>query len=344
MTRRLVRVTAGAVGLVALLATGLFGAWGWRELHRPYASWSGGSVVVVLEPGLDAGDMLERLAAAGVIRRPRWVRAWLRATGGGSRLRAGEYAFERPLSPAEVLERLERGEVLLHPVTLPEGLTYREIAERLVQAGFGPRAELVAAFRDPAPVRDLDAQAVDLEGYLFPDTYHFPRQERPARIAQALVARFRELTGPEFVEEAERSGLGLRGAVILASMIEKETGVAGERSRISRVFHNRLARGMRLECDPTVVYALEQLGRAGVVLTYEDLRVVSPWNTYVVQGLPAGPIANPGRASLLAAVRPAAGEEVYFVAAPGGGHRFSADFAEHLRAVAEWRRYRRSSR
>jgi len=163
-------------------------------------------------------------------------------------------------------------------------------------------------------------------------------------IARTLVQHFMDVTGPEFIEEAASIGLGLRGAVTLASMIEKETSVGEERPRISQVFHNRLQRGMRLECDPTVIYAIERAGHSVKRLTYADLRFDSPWNTYVVRGLPAGPIANPGRESLLAALRPSAGRDLYFVAAPQGGHRFSPNHAAHLRAVADWRRYVRSSR
>jgi UPF0755 protein len=202
----------------------------------------------------------------------------------------------------------------------------------------------VETFSDPEMIRDLDPEAIDLEGYVFPDTYHFPRGEKPTRIVSALVQRFRDVMGDEFIEEADETGLGLRRAVILASMIEKETSLPDERERISGVFHNRLERGMKLECDPTVVYALEQAGRDVGRLTYQDLKFNSPWNTYAVAGLPRGPIANPGRESLLAALRPRAGKELYFVAAPGGGHQFSNDLAAHLRAVAVWRRHVRSSR
>jgi len=340
---RLARMVAVGALVAALAAVG-GSLWAWRELNRPYAGWSGSSAEVVVEPGLDAGSVLQRLFQAGVVRRPGLARAWLALEGRADRLRAGEYRFDAPASCLEVLDRIARGDVLLHAVTLPEGLTLVAIAARLEQAGFGPRAEQVAVFRDPSPILDLDPQALDLEGYLYPDTYHFPRGTSPERIAAALVGRFREVLGGSFLDEAERSGLGLRGAVILASMIERETAVAAERARISRVFHNRLAQGMRLECDPTVIYAIERSGGSVTRLTYADLRFESEWNTYVVAGLPQGPIGSPGRESLLAAVRPEPGQDLYFVAAPGGGHRFSSDFSAHLRAVAEWRSYVRSSR
>jgi UPF0755 protein len=331
-----------ALAIAAVLAAG--GAWAWLAIHARHAGWEGEAAHVVVEPGVDAGTILQHLSDVGVIRHPRLARAWLALGGGDGAMQAGEYRFDRPLSDAEVLARLGRGEVLLHRVTLPEGLSFVEIAGRLDAAGFGPRTELLARFEDPSRISDLDPEASDLEGYLFPDTYHFPRDAPPDLVVDSLVRRFREATGEEFVEAAAASGLGLRGAVILASMIEKETSVPRERERISQVFHNRLKRGMRLECDPTVLYALRRAGHAVNRLSYDDLKFDSPWNTYVVQGLPAGPIANPGRESLLASLNPSEGRELYFVAAPGGGHRFSESLAAHLEAVAEWRRYSRSSR
>jgi UPF0755 protein len=330
--------------VVGILAAGAGLGWTWLALERPHAGWQGEAVEVVLEPGVDAGTALRRLAAAGVVRHPRFASAWLTLRGRAGRIHAGEYRFDAPLSLVEVLERLERGEVILHPVTLPEGLNFVEIATRLERAGFGPREGFIEVFRNPAPVRDLDPEALDLEGYLFPDTYHFPRGETAERIAAAMVDRFREVMGPAFGEEAVVVGLSLRQAVILASMIEKETSVVDERERISQVFHNRMKRGMKLECDPTVIYALERAGRAVERLTYDDLRFDSPWNTYAVAGLPRGPIANPGSHSLWAALRPSTGNDRYFVAAPGGGHTFSESLDGHLRAVAEWRRHVRSSR
>jgi UPF0755 protein len=330
------------LGLAA--AAGGWVAWAWISLHTPYAGWDGKSAVVVLEPGLDAGSVLERLAGAGVLRRPRLARMWLSWVGGAERIHAGEYRFERAASPVDVLGRLDRGDVVLHAVTLPEGLTFTEVAERLQREGFGPLEELIATFRDPSVIRDVDPEAQDLEGYLFPDTYHFPRGARPEEIRDTLVRRFRDVMGRAFLDSAGRSELGVRGSVTLASMIEKETSLASERRRISQVFHNRLQRGMRLECDPTVIYALKRAGRPVKRLTYADLRFDSPWNTYVVSGLPSGPIANPGRESLLAALDPIDGDELYFVAAPDGGHRFSESLDGHRRAVAEWRRHVRSSR
>lgn len=340
VARRAVVSAAVAAGILLALAV----AETWVYLERPYAGWSGRGVTVELPRGLGAGAMVRRLHDAGVLRNPRLVTTWVVLSGRAGRLKAGEYRFERPMSPAEVVGILERGEVVLHAVTLPEGIGMGEVARRLEDAGVGVAAELLEAFHHPDAVRELDPEATDLEGYLFPDTYHLPRGQPPRRIASALVERFREITGPDYLEAAGTVGLSLREAVTLASMIEKETSVPAERWRISRVFHNRLRRGMKLQCDPTVIYALERAGRATARLTYADLQFDSPWNTYVVAGLPPGPICNPGRASLDAAVHPADGDELYFVASPGGGHEFSRDLPSHLEAVRRWRRSQRSSR
>lgn len=335
---------AAAALVAAALGTALVLQWARAELHRPFKGWSGEAASIELEPGLDAQSILERLGKAGVLERPGLALAWLRLRGGSQTLQAGEYRFDQPLSAIEVLERLAHGDILLHPVTIPEGLTLTEIADKLAGDGLGQRDALLAAFRDPAPIRDLDPAAVDLEGYLFPDTYRFSRNASPSQIVATLTQRFRVVTGPTYPLRAAAVGLDLRRAVILASMIEKETSIWAERGRISRVFHNRLGRKMRLECDPTVRYALERAGHPAARLTLHDLQFESPWNTYRVSGLPVGPIGNPGRASLEAAVGPVSGDELFFVAAPGGGHRFSRDLPAHLRAVDAWRAYLASSR
>ena len=339
--RRGLRVRHTVPALLAAVVLAALAGLAWT-LQVPYAGWSGPEAVVTLPRGTPARAMVDRLAGAGVVRFPAVLQAWITLTGASGRLQAGTYRFDRPLSPLEVLRKIEAGEVLVQAVTIPEGLDFGEIAARLAEAGFGSEEAFLRCFRDPAAVRDLDPTAPDLEGYLFPDTYHFPVGETPLHITEAMVRRFRHVASPALREEAARHGLSLRQAVTLASLIEEETSLPGERPRISRVFHNRLAAGMRLECDPTVLYGLRRQGVSVSRLFYKHLRQDSPWNTYVRAGLPVGPICNPGRASLEAAVRPAQGEELYFVAAPEGGHRFSRDLATHVRAVAQWRAYVRS--
>lgn len=331
-----------AAACVAVVAVAV--GWVWWELHTPHQVTAEGGAIVDLPRGMDAGSMLDRLYDAGVVRNPRLIRAWLVLRGGGGDLKAGEYLFAEPMSALEVLDKLSRGEVLLHPVTLPEGFDLEQTAARLAAEGFGEPAELLAAFRDPGGIRGIDPEAEDLEGYLFPDTYLLPRGETADRITRTLVERFKEAIGPDYAAQAEAAGLTVREAVTLASMIEKETAVPEERWRISRVFHNRLRGGMRLQCDPTVIYALEREGQEVGRLTYADLEFDSPWNTYHVYGLPPGPICSPGHDSLDAAVHPKEGDDLYFVASPEGGHRFSSNLQSHLEAVRQWRRHQHSLR
>lgn len=343
MTRLVGRLALAGLAVVILLVAGGT-AWAYLALNRPHAAWEGTSVDIVVPNGLSARETFARLAEAGVITHPRLLSRWIVLRGGGGAIHAGEYRFEEPASALAVLARLERGDVLLHSVTIPEGLDLIEIAERLALEGFGEEEALLAVFRDPSSILELDGAATDLEGYLYPETYHFPRGAGAQTIARTMVERFWREVGEDFPQRATEAGLTLREAVTLASMIERETSLPAERGKISRVFHNRLERRMRLQCDPTVAYALRREGREVDRLTYRDLEFDSPWNTYVSYGLPPGPIANPGKASLDAAVAPDDGGELYFVASPEGGHRFSMTLDAHLKAVAVWRRYSRSSR
>lgn len=344
--KRLLKLAAVLLGLAALAAGGA--AW-WlgRMLDTPYDGTDGTPVTVELERGMPARATLDALGDAGVVEYPDAVLAWLRFRGTAQDLQAGEYRFEGASTPRAVVGRLVRGDVVLHAFTIPEGLTVPSTIDRIVEAGFADRDALTAAAGSPealAAVRTFDPSAEEIEGYLFPDTYRFPRGESADRIVSAMIERFLEVVGAEFAEEARAVGLSPREAVVLASLIERETGVSAERARVSRVFHNRLERGMLMQCDPTVIYAIEREGREVRRLTLTDLRYDSPWNTYRYPGLPPGPICSPGRASLMAAVKPADGPELFFVAAPGGGHRFSETLAQHNAAVREWRRYSRSSR
>ncbi len=294
---------------------------------------------------MSAGAMLKRLGDAGVLERPRIARAYLSWTRGGALLHAGEYRFDRPAGPLEVLGRLREGDVLLHEVTVPEGLDLTQVAETFVAAGFADDESLRAAFADPAGIAERDSLATDLEGYLFPDTYRFSRDATADAIAARMLAQFEAAVGEDYATRAEAVGLTVRQAVTLASLIEEETSVPDERRRISAVFHNRLERRMPLQCDPTVLYALKRAGQPVARLYSKHLKFDSPYNTYRYRGLPPGPIANPGKASLDAAVDPIESRELYFVALPGrGGHAFSETLEQHNRAVARWRAYERSSR
>jgi UPF0755 protein len=238
-------------------------------------------------------------------------------------------------------------------VTVPEGLDLDETAERLARSGSWTQADLIAAFRDPTPLRDLglDPDATDLEGYLFPDTYNFPRGEPARGVARAMVQRFHEA----WIEALARTGLPVgdagagvtprvRDAATLASLVEKETGVVDEYPLVAGVYANRLRLGMRLECDPTVITALKRDGLwTGGPLLRKQLSHPSPWNTYAVAGLPPGPIASFGLGALIAALAPAETDAIFFVATGDGGHRFAATLSEHNRNVAAYREHEREA-
>jgi len=334
-----------ALLFAVLLGAGAAAGWFVHQLHQPYAGWAGKHVDLVLEPGISAGAMLKRLGDAGVLERPRVARAYLSWTGGGAQLQAGEYRFDEPSGPLTVLARLRDGDVLLHEITVPEGLDLDQVAALIAEAGFADERALRNAFAQAAGIAARDPDATDLEGYLFPDTYRFSRDTTADSIADQMLRQFDLAVGEDYASRAAAAGLSVREAVTLASLIEEETSVPDERSRISAVFHNRLTRRVPLQCDPTVLYALKREGKAVGKLYTKHLKFDSPYNTYRYPGLPPGPIANPGKASLLAAVEPLESREMYFVALPGRvGHAFSETLEQHNRAAARWRAYLRSSR
>ncbi|MBI3449789.1 MAG: endolytic transglycosylase MltG [Acidobacteria bacterium] len=322
--------------LIGVAAWALGGAF--ARFDTQYAGYQGGSAIVVIPAGSSPASVASALGDARVIRSPltfRWLARW---HGVSSKLQAGEYLFDRPQTTSQVIDRLVRGDVLLHRVTIPEGLTGAEALARVAEARLASVRDLEAALRDPAAIRDLDPKAADLEGYLFPETYRFARGTPASRIVAEMVGRFKGAFDASMRARAGELGMTVRQAVTLASLIEKETSLPAERGLVSAVFHNRLRAGMLLQCDPTVIYALVSSGRYRGTLTTSDLSFASPYNTYVSPGLPPGPIASPGRASLEAALHPADSRARYFVADGSGGHHFSETLEEHARAVERWRR------
>jgi len=288
---------------------------------------------VEIAPGATTARIGRQLEAAGIVR-SRYgfdiVRWWTRGT-----LKAGEYRFDHPAAATEVYERIARGDVFTKAVTIPEGANVFEIAARLEQAGFGTQREfLKEAATQVSLVTDLDPGAKSLEGYLFPDTYHFQRKATAAQICAAMVKRFRAVAGQ----------IGLKGnvhrVVTLASLVERETALDAERPLVASVFENRLAKKMPLMTDPSVIYGLELEGRWRGVIHESDLKRNTPYNTYLHAGLPPGPVANPGMRSLRAAMEPAKSDYLYFVAAgadPQGGSLFASTEKEHARNVASYR-------
>lgn len=303
---------------------------------RPYKGYSGNEQFVEIPAGAGPASIGRRLVEAGVIRDTLGFRYELARSGAGRRLQAGEYRFDRPMTVKEVVAKIARGDVHLLPITFREGLTILEMAQVFESKGFGPAAEFVAAASDPTPIRVLDSTARDLEGYLFPDTYTMARQATAAQLVTRMVAGFEQALTPKLRADAAARGLSVRELVTLASLIEKETGKAEERALVAAVYVNRLRIGMALQCDPTVIYALQRAGRYNGNLTRADLQSDSPYNTYRYPGLPPGPIAAPGRASLEAAIRPADAPYIYFVSRGDGSHAFATTLPEHNQNVFEF--------
>ena len=268
---------------------------------------------------------------------PLVFRLLVRSRGIGGQLKAGEYALEGPLSLEQIVELLARGEVVRREITIPEGRTLEEAAALAGAEGIVVDDFLDEA-RDPGLIRDLDPEASDLEGYLFPDTYEMPLTPDPARsLVRRMVHRFREVIGPEQERIAEKD-LDVRQVVILASLVEAETAAAEERPRIAAVFLNRLEKGMLLQTDPTIIYALKQEGRWNGNIRRKDLERDSPYNTYLHPGLPPGPIGSPGREAIRAILQPADTRDLYFVSRNDGTHQFSETLTEHNRAVDRYQR------
>ena len=332
-------VTWTLLVLLAVVIAG--GAWLYTSLRRPYKGYEASEQFVEIPPGTSTAGMGRRLAEAGVVRSAQSFRAgvWLR--GSGRRLQAGEYRFDRPMTVAEVVDKIARGDVYVRALTFREGLTIREMAAVFESAGYGSAADFVAASRNAALVRDFDPEAKDLEGYLFPDTYTLPRRTTAAQLVERMVSRFQKVLTSELRSRAAERGFTVRQVVTLASLVEKETAKAEERPVVAGVYANRLEMGMGLQCDPTVIYALMLAGRYDGNIRKGDLQIDSPYNTYRYAGLPPGPIAAPGEAALQAAADPADVPYIYFVSRNDGSHVFSATLEEHNRNVYNFQKLRR---
>jgi len=287
---------------------------------------------VLVKPKSSTRSIAAQLERAGIIRSAYAFLA-VHALKGRRTLKAGEYAFDHPATALEVYDRMARGEVYFHTVVIPEGYNIFDIAQALESSGVTTKAEFLNVARNERSlVADVDPQAPSLEGFLFPDTYHFSRTQSAKDMAAAMVKRFRQ--------EMQALGLStnIHHVVTMASIVEKETAIPGERPMVAGVFENRLAKRIGLATDPSVIYAALLAGRYRGAIHQSDLAFDSPYNTYRYAGLPPGPIANPGRASLEAAMRPLATDFLYFVADNKGGHNFARTIDEHNRNVANYRR------
>jgi UPF0755 protein len=251
------------------------------------------------------------------------------------KVHAGEYELSPGMTPAEILAMLLNGHVLLHPLTIPEGLTIVQIADLAAQDGLTDRAEFLRLAKDRTFIASLGIKAETLEGYLYPDTYKFPRAIKARDVLVAMVEQLKQVVGPDLLARMQELKMTMHEVLTLASVIEKETGSGDERPEISAVFHNRLKKHIPLQSDPTVIYGLPEFDGN---LHKKDLSSPSPYNTYRVQGLPPGPIASPGIQAIRATLYPSNSSFLYFVSRNDGTHQFSATLIEHNKAVEKYQK------
>ncbi len=325
---------------VILILVGVGGIVFYRSVMEPIGS-AGASYNIVLHPQDDAGDLRQRLAEAGLPVNRRLYNFFMSSTGADKHLQPGRYQVPGGMSHWKLAKFFRETMPELSRVTIPEGLTLKEIVPILVHEIPTDSNELVTLLEDARFREELDIPAPSFEGFLFPETYSFYPFQEPHEVVRTMVAMFREKFTPEMEQQRQRLNRPLLEIVTLASMIEAEAAAGSERELISSVFHNRLRQGMKLQCDPTVIYALGGLDRP---LLRDDLDYDSPYNTYVYFGLPPGPIGAPGQASLHAALFPATTDYYYFVATGDGHHIFTSTLAQHNQAVARAKRMWRALR
>jgi len=322
--------------LVAVIA-GAGGYWLYRQVIEPYRGYDSAEVFVDIPSGSGPARIGDKLVDAGVVRDRTIFRVALFISGRARALKAGEYRFTAPMHALDVIDKIARGDVYKRLLTFREGLTIAEMAQVFEEKGFGKADEFQKAAANVTLIADLDPSARDLEGYLFPETYSLPRDTPASVVVEQMVAGFKNALTPEMRTAAETDGLSVRQLVTLASLVEKETGAGDERPLVAAVYRNRLRIRMPMQADPTVIYALQKAGQYNGNLTREHLRELdSPYNTYKYAGLPPGPIAAPGRASLQAAAKPADADYLYFVSKNDGTHVFASTLDEHNRNVYTW--------
>ena len=324
----------------ALVLVGTMAAYGYRALALPSQATASHHLVEVTECATFK-EVANLLAQKGLIVSPFWFRIMGKVQDAERKIQPGEYDLHTAMLPAEILNALVKGRVIQYSVTVPEGLTARQIAKLLEEARMAKQTDVARLAADAAFVKSLGVEAKTLEGYLFPDTYHFPRRTKPEDVLRAMVHRFKEAYTPELRAKAAAFGMTERHVVTLASIIEKETGRDDERPLISAVFHNRLKKHVPLQSDPTVIYGIRNFSGN---LTRADLSRRTPFNTYTRLGLPPSPIASPGLRSLQAAVNPSPVKYLYFVSKNDGSHHFSVTLEEHNRAVQRYQKKRGARR
>lgn len=304
-----------------------------RQYADQPASLDTKNMVVNIPSGQTFKVTTDILFKAGIIRSPFKFNMVARLKGYDKQLKAGEYILAASMPPIKILEKLVKGDVKLYKLTIPEGLNIYQIAELVAQEGFAEKAAFIESSTDAAFAREHGIPAETFEGYLYPETYYFPKNVSTRTIVSSMVKRFWLVFKPEWKERGKQLGFSIHQVVTLASIIEKETGAPFERPLISSVFHNRLKKKMRLESDPTVIYGLKNFDGN---LNRKHLETLTPYNTYKIRALPPGPIANPGSASLEAALYPADTKYIYFVSKKNNTHQFSTNLKDHNQAVRKY--------
>lgn len=331
--------------LAAVVALGMaaFQAIRWAEEPAIPAQERPSSKVIAIPDGMTFQQVASLLERERLIKSRSAFVLLGRTQSADRKIHAGEYELNAGMLPSEILSILLNGQVVLHPITVPEGYTMTQIAELMAQHGVGDQQEFLRLVKDRSFVGSLGLKAETLEGYLYPDTYKFPRNAKTKDVLVTMVERLRQLYGPEFQARAAELKMTLHEVLTLASVIEKETGAPSEREEISAVFHNRLKKHIPLQSDPTVIYGLPAFDGN---IRKKDLSSDSPYNTYRVQGLPPGPIANPGIEAIRAALYPSDSRALYFVSRNDGTHQFSSTLVEHNDAVEKYQKrpFRRLSR
>lgn len=331
------KVLAGIILLLLLAAAGT-AAWFWVCLERPYRAFPTEGVFVDLPHGATGRTVARLLQQNGVIRSAFVFGIYARRHP-RRRLQAGEYFFDHAISGHDVFWQIADGHIYEQPFTVREGETIFDIAHELEAGKFMTATEFLTAAKNPELIRDLAPHAKTLEGFLYPATYNLPRHPVAVELTAEMIRKFKEEWARIGATAEIAPGSGLTEQIVtLASLVERETPKPEERPLVAGVFENRLHKNMRLQCDPTVIYALEQISQYKGTLTGEDLRSDSEYNTYEHAGLPPGPIGNPGETSLRAAIAPARTNFLYFVANTQGGHFFAATLEEHNRNVTKYRR------
>jgi UPF0755 protein len=333
--------TVAILVLIVLLGAAAVAGYMWYSMEKPFGTIPTEGIFIDVPHGSSQRAVAHLLENNGVIRNALAFELYARRHPKRA-AQAGEYFFDHPMTGKEVFWKLANGDVYQQPFTVKEGETIFDIARDLEAAKYMKAAEFLKAAQDPSQIADIAATAKTLEGFLHPATYNLAKNTSATELTTMMVRKFREalqqLAPDRATGEGANAGTPLLSVVTLASLVERETPRPEERPLVAGVFTNRLHKGMLLQCDPTVIYALDQVGKYNGTLTLKDLRYESPYNTYVSRGLPPGPIGNPSEASLKAALHPEQTDYLYFVANTHGGHFFAATLAEHNRNVVKYHR------